>query len=95
MGVEGLRGGCLGVDGECLGVEGLQGECLGVEGERLVAEAWGSGVPGLPGALLSRHAPTLLQLEPCPDTDRYGGISLIRNNPPVGSYSSPIPRDLW
>ena len=27
--------------------------------------------------------------------DAYSGSSLIRNNPPVGTYSSPMPRDLW
>ena len=25
----------------------------------------------------------------------HRGTSLIRNNPPVGPYSSPMPRDLW
>ena len=25
----------------------------------------------------------------------YRGTSLIRNTPPVGPYSSPMPRDLW
>jgi len=25
----------------------------------------------------------------------YRGTSLIRNTPPIGPYSSPMPRDLW
>ena len=27
--------------------------------------------------------------------NRHGGTSLIRITPPVGPYSSPLPRDLW
>ena len=27
--------------------------------------------------------------------ESYRGTSLIRNTPPVGTYSSPMPRDLW
>ena len=27
--------------------------------------------------------------------NRYMGTSLIRNTPPVGPYSSPMPRDVW
>jgi len=29
------------------------------------------------------------------ERDRYRGTSLIRNTPPVGPYSSPMPRDRW
>ena len=25
----------------------------------------------------------------------YRGASLMRDNPPVGPYSSPVPRDIW
>ena len=32
---------------------------------------------------------------PCFASAAYRGTSLIRNSPPVGIYSSPMPRDLW
>ena len=31
----------------------------------------------------------------CPSSNPYRGTSLIRSTPPVGPYSSHMPRDLW
>ena len=43
------------------------------------------------GPRVSHPRPTEIQRP----AGAYRGTSLIRNNPPVGPYSSPVPRDLW
>ena len=42
--------------------------------------------------LSSREAPALQEVA---RSHLRRDTSLIRNNPPVGPYSSPMPRDLW
>ena len=37
----------------------------------------------------------LLALDPWSHSSATGGTSLIRTPPPIGPYSSPVPRDLW
>ena len=48
----------------------------------------------IPGCWVQNQNPSPCLSGPSPWRP-YRGTSLIRNTPPVGTYNSPMPRDLW
>ena len=89
----GIRGSGLQIRFQDLGVRG--------KGLRSTCRVWGSGLRLLGSGFrvegLGPSEHSILKgrvswhlIEKCV----YRGTSLIRNNPPVGPYSSPMPRDL-